>query len=253
MANKLKYGNTLVSSRADETLTYTRYVKDEATHKSIQELVDEKVNKTDELCTEQIKDGAITKDKLAKGVLDSRNISHESEGTSAKNVYDAIEELEEKKFNKDKISQSPGDSEDEVMSQKAVTDEIKKAIGILGEPFSLAIQSSAGIFFSSPMVGKTDDKGNYTTFTTLSVKGYWYNNDVTDGLYDIVWTRESDFPDDDKAWNLAHRNVGNNLPLNFLDIGGSNYRIGSTFFKCEAKCINPFDTDRATASQIINL
>lgn len=64
MAEEVKYNNTLVSGRADETLTYTKYVKDESSGKSAKELIDEKVNKTDQLGTTQIADKAVTTDKL---------------------------------------------------------------------------------------------------------------------------------------------------------------------------------------------
>lgn len=60
----IKYGNVLESSRADGTLTYTKYVKDEASGKSIKELLDEKVGKTDKLEADQIKDGSVTNAKL---------------------------------------------------------------------------------------------------------------------------------------------------------------------------------------------
>lgn len=63
-AEKVNYSNTLVSDRADETLTYTRYVKDESSGKSTKELLDEKVNKTDQLDTTQIADKAVTTEKL---------------------------------------------------------------------------------------------------------------------------------------------------------------------------------------------
>lgn len=64
MAKETVYNNTLVSGAADETLTYTRYVKDESSGKSTKEILDEKVNKTDQLGTTQIADKAITTEKL---------------------------------------------------------------------------------------------------------------------------------------------------------------------------------------------
>lgn len=64
MAKETVYNNTLVSGAADETLTYTRYVKDESSGKSTKELLDGKVNKTDQLGTTQIADKAVTTEKL---------------------------------------------------------------------------------------------------------------------------------------------------------------------------------------------
>jgi len=64
MAEKVRYNNILESGRADETLTYTKYVKDESSGKSTQEMLDEKVNKTDKIETTQIADKAVTTEKL---------------------------------------------------------------------------------------------------------------------------------------------------------------------------------------------
>ena len=64
MAKEVTYNNTLVSGTADETLTYTSYIKDESSGKSTKELLDEKVNKTDQLGTTQIADKAVTTEKL---------------------------------------------------------------------------------------------------------------------------------------------------------------------------------------------
>lgn len=78
MAEEVKYNNTLVSGRADETLTYTRYVKDEGSGKSTKELLDEKVNKTDQLGTTQIADQAVTNEKLAEQSVDNSKLSQDS-------------------------------------------------------------------------------------------------------------------------------------------------------------------------------
>lgn len=78
MAEEVKYNNTLVSGRADETLTYTKYVKDEGSGKSTKELLDEKVNKTDQLGTTQIADKAVTTEKLAEHSVDNSKLSQDS-------------------------------------------------------------------------------------------------------------------------------------------------------------------------------
>lgn len=54
MAESKKYNSILVSGRKDETLTYSRYIKDEKTGKSIKESLDGKVNTTDKIEIEQI-------------------------------------------------------------------------------------------------------------------------------------------------------------------------------------------------------
>lgn len=78
MAKEVTYNNTLVSGTADETLTYTRYIKDESSGKSVKESLDEKVNKSDQLGTTQIADNAITNGKLAEHSVDNSKLSQDS-------------------------------------------------------------------------------------------------------------------------------------------------------------------------------
>lgn len=54
MAENKKYNSILVSGRKDETLTYSRYIKDEETGKSVKESLDGKMNTTDKIEIEQI-------------------------------------------------------------------------------------------------------------------------------------------------------------------------------------------------------
>lgn len=74
MAEKKKYNSILVSGRKDQTLTYSKYVKDEESGESVKESLDKKVNVTDELETQQIKDGAITNEKLAADSVGNTNL-----------------------------------------------------------------------------------------------------------------------------------------------------------------------------------
>lgn len=54
MAENKKYNSILVSGRKDETLTYSRYIKDEESGKSVKESLDGKINTTDKIEVEQI-------------------------------------------------------------------------------------------------------------------------------------------------------------------------------------------------------
>lgn len=74
MAEKKKYNSILISGRKDETLTYSRYIKDEESGESVKETLDKKVNVSDELETQQIKNGAITNEKLAADSVGNGNI-----------------------------------------------------------------------------------------------------------------------------------------------------------------------------------
>ena len=200
----------------------------------------------------EIKDGSITKDKLSPNVLDSKNIKHEGDFSPFENVHDAIEGLTNTKFDKSSVLQEGGESEEDVMSQKAVTEEINRVVKMIFDtPFALTVESSNGIMFSSTMIGKTDDNGNYLPFTTLSVKAYWYNREVTGEMYNVKWTRKSDFPEEDEIWNKTHASAVNNIPLTLLDLGGANYNVGNVFFKCEAEYNS--DSTVQQASVVLNL
>ena len=54
MAENKKYNSILVSGRKDETLTYSRYIKDEESGKSVKESLDGKINTTDKIEINQI-------------------------------------------------------------------------------------------------------------------------------------------------------------------------------------------------------
>lgn len=121
MAEEVKYNNTLVSGRADETLTYTRYVKDEGSGKSTKELLDEKVNKTDQLGTTQIADQAITNEKLAEQSVDNSKLSQDSvsydkiqnDAVITEKIHDGAvttQKVEEKAVTNPKLGDSAVDS-----------------------------------------------------------------------------------------------------------------------------------------------
>ena len=80
MAENKKYNSILVSGRKDETLTYSRYIKDEETGKSIKESLDGKVNTTDKIEINQIAQAVWDKIKNEYLRLDG--------GNSMKNTLD---------------------------------------------------------------------------------------------------------------------------------------------------------------------
>ena len=106
MAEEVKYNNTLVSGRADETLSYTRYIKDESSGKSTKELLDEKVNKTDQLGTTQIADKAVTNEKLAEHSVDNSKLSPDS--VSYEKIQDGAvitEKIQDKAVTTEKVEE----------------------------------------------------------------------------------------------------------------------------------------------------
>lgn len=104
MAEKKKYNSILISGRKDETLTYTKYIKDEESGESVKESLDKKVNVTDKLETQQIKDGAITNEKMAAGSVGNTNLQDGS--VSNEKLEDGSitnEKLAENSITKDKL------------------------------------------------------------------------------------------------------------------------------------------------------
>ena len=97
MAEKKKYNSILVSGRKDETLTYTKYIKDEESGESVKESLDKKVNVTDELTTQQIKDGAITNEKMAADSVGNSNLQDGSVSN---------EKLEDGSITNDKLAEN---------------------------------------------------------------------------------------------------------------------------------------------------
>ena len=104
MAEKKKYNSILVSGRKDQTLTYSKYVKDEESGESVKESLDKKVNVTDELTTQQIKNGAITNEKMAADSVGNTNLQDGS--VSNEKLEDGSitnEKLAENSITKDKL------------------------------------------------------------------------------------------------------------------------------------------------------
>lgn len=86
MAESKKYNSILVSGRKDETLTYSRYIKDEETGKSIKESLDGKVNTTDKIEIEQIAQAVWDKLKDEYLRIDGRNVMHSDLGLNDHNI-----------------------------------------------------------------------------------------------------------------------------------------------------------------------
>lgn len=80
MENELdtRYNNILISGRKDGTLTYSKYVKDKSSGRGLDEIVDSKVSKSDQLATDQLADGSVTNEKIAQGAVGSRQIEYDA-------------------------------------------------------------------------------------------------------------------------------------------------------------------------------
>ena len=86
MAESKKYNSILVSGRKDETLTYSRYIKDEKTGKSVKESLDGKVNTTDKIEIEQIAQAVWDKLKDEYLRIDGSNVMHSDLGLNDHNI-----------------------------------------------------------------------------------------------------------------------------------------------------------------------
>lgn len=173
-----------------------------------------------------------------------------------KEKVDALEIELQSKFDKSDVVQSTGNGMDKVMSQDAVTRELNKLIEMISTTiiptgFQMSMQSSEGWNFSFSMLNKLDADGNYLPFTVLSVVGWWFGQVVTDKMFNVRWTRDTGFQDDDAAWNKQHSNMINNIPITYNDIGASSYRIGNVKFTCTAEFVS--DSGRYLVTKSINL
>lgn len=86
MAESKKYNSILVSGRKDETLTYSRYIKDKETGKSVKESLDGKVNTTDKIEIEQIAQAVWDKLKDEYLRIDGSNFMHSDLGLNDHNI-----------------------------------------------------------------------------------------------------------------------------------------------------------------------
>ena len=105
-----------------------------------------------------------------------------------------------------------------------------------GNPyFTLEMLSSKLWNFRLNDLMATNADGSWKVFTTLSVIGRLYNQDVTDSMVNVVWTRDSGDPTADNKWALSHANCGLSVDLTYEDLGGSAFKIGSVTFRCNAE------------------
>jgi hypothetical protein len=105
-----------------------------------------------------------------------------------------------------------------------------------GNPyFTLEMLSSKLWNFRLNDLMATNADGSWKVFTTLSVVGRLYNQDVTDSMVNVVWTRDSGDPTADNKWALSHANCGLSVDLTYEDLGGAAFKIGGVTFRCDAE------------------
>lgn len=144
----------------------------------------------------------------------------------------------------------------EYIKHKPTGESLEDVVGnifqlINAKGFTLDMSSSQGWIFTSSMIRNMYDNGSYKPFTVLSFSGYWYGQDVTNNVFNVHWSRDTGNTEEDAIWNNSHKNIVNDLPISYLDVGADSYAIGSVTFKCEAEFAS--DTDIFKASRIINL
>lgn len=105
-----------------------------------------------------------------------------------------------------------------------------------GNPyFTLEMLSSKLWNFRLNDLMATNTDGSWKVFTTLSVVGRLYNQDVTDSMVNVVWTRDSGNPTADNKWALSHANCGLSVDLTYEDLGGTAFQVGTVVFRCSAE------------------
>lgn len=105
-----------------------------------------------------------------------------------------------------------------------------------GNPyFTLEMLSSKYWNFRLSDLMATNADGSWKVFTILSVVGRLYNQDVTDSMTNVVWTRETNNPTADNKWALSHANSGLSVDLTYEDLGGTAFQVGTVVFRCSAE------------------
>lgn len=190
MAKETVYNNTLVSGAADETLTYTRYVKDESSGKSTKELLDEKVNKTDQLGTTQIADKAVTTEKfenesVTTDKLDAASVTTDKVAdaniTTSKLADSSVEteKINNKAVTTDKLNDGAVDNTK--LSPNAVTSEKIKDESVITEKLNDRAVTTEKVeekAITNPKLGDQSVDGRVVREASLETK-HFANESVT--------------------------------------------------------------------------
>lgn len=202
MAEEVKYNNTLVSGRADETLTYTKYVKDESSGKSTKELLDEKVNKTDQLGTTQIADKAVTTEKLENesvttDKLDSASVTTDKVAdaniTTSKLADSSVEteKINNKAVTTDKLNDGAVDNSK--LSPEAVTYDKVKDKAIITEKLNDRAVTTEKVeekAITNPKLGNQSVDGRVIREVSLETKHFANGSVTTEKIKDSSVTNE---------------------------------------------------------------
>lgn len=94
--------------------------------------------------------------------------------------------------------------------------------------------------FDADIISLRDNDGKYPTFTTLSVRGYLYNEDVTEHILakNVMWTRDTGDANEDNIWAIAHAGAGFSLPLTWEDLGNGAAERSVCTFKVTVEIID---------------
>jgi hypothetical protein len=202
MAEEVKYNNTLVSGRADETLTYTKYVKDESSGKSAKELIDEKVNKTDQLGTTQIADKAVTTEKLENesvttDKLDSASVTTDKVAdaniTTSKLADSSVEteKINNKAVTTDKLNDGAVDNTK--LSPNAVTSDKIKDESVITEKLNDRAVTTEKVeerAITNPKLGNQSVDGRVVREASLETKHFANGSVTTEKIKDSSVTNE---------------------------------------------------------------
>lgn len=202
MAEEVKYNNTLVSGRADETLTYTKYVKDESSGKSTKELLDEKLNKTDQLGTTQIADKAVTTEKLENesvttDKLDSASVTTDKVAdaniTTSKLADSSVEteKINNKAVTTDKLNDGAVDNSK--LSPEAVTYDKVKDKAIITEKLNDRAVTTEKVeekAITNPKLGNQSVDGRVIREVSLETKHFANGSVTTEKIKDSSVTNE---------------------------------------------------------------
>lgn len=230
MSEKIKFGNTIVSSRADQTLTYTRYVRDEATGKSAQEQIDG-INK----------DFSETKENAEKATANANKATEESKKATEeakKATSSTTEAVENAKAATEKAVAATGTANEAAGKANTATDNANKATTAANNAASAANESKENADAATSEANKQAAiSEELNSHPNIIKDGYWWTWNLSTHKYmktDQVAVGTVDFPtffiDEEEKTLKANITQGTDADRFALDEDGSlrikmNYRF----------------------------
>lgn len=170
MAEEVKYNSTLVSGRADETLSYSRYIKDEETGESVKESLEKKANVLD---VKNILDKAEDTTSKANAAIENAKTATTKADKAAKDAQNAA--LDATKA-KEAADTATADANKASLSVSTVKEAAEKAAKLAYTATSESLKATAQSKNATAKAEEATARANEVSHNPpkLGDDGYWY-------------------------------------------------------------------------------